>query len=171
MDLIKSLIRDIPDFPKKGIVFKDITPLLGDGAAFRQVIEAFAAKLDGLSIDKIVGIESRGFIFGAALAHQTGIGFVPIRKPGKLPYQTVRENYSLEYGTDAIEMHRDAIKPGERVVLVDDLLATGGTLAASASLVRSVGGDAVISLLVVELEFLNGREKLPGHQIHSLVQY
>jgi len=171
MEIVKQLIRDIPDFPKKGIVFKDITPLLGNGPAFRRVTEAFAKLLEGLSVQKIAGIESRGFIFGAALSQLTGIGFIPIRKPGKLPYQTVRESYSLEYGTDAVEMHRDAIQPGEKVALVDDLLATGGTLAASARLVKSVGGEAVISLLLVELEFLNGREKLPGLQIHSLIRY
>lgn len=171
MEKIEKLIRDIPDFPKKGIVFKDITPLLGDGEAFREVIQAFCDRIDGMGIQKIVGIESRGFIFGAALAQATGIGFVPVRKPGKLPYQTVRESYELEYGTDAIEMHRDAVLPGEKVVLVDDLLATGGTLAACASLVRSIGGDPVASLLVVELAFLNGRERLPGHDIHALITY
>ncbi|MFH0944281.1 MAG: adenine phosphoribosyltransferase [Planctomycetota bacterium] len=171
MEIVRNLIRDIPDFPKKGIVFKDITPLLANGPAFQSVIHAFVERLDGLGVTKVIGIESRGFIFGAALAHQLGIGFVPVRKPGKLPYQTVRETYSLEYGTDAIEMHRDAIKPGEKVAIVDDLLATGGTLAACAKLVKSVGGDAVITLLVVELAFLNGRDKLPGQKIEALVTY
>ena len=171
MEDLKPFIRDVPDFPKKGIVFKDITPLLGDGPAFKRVIDAFAERLDGSGVTKIVGIESRGFIFGAALALQTGRGFVPVRKPGKLPYQTVRESYALEYGTDAIEMHRDAIAPGEKVALVDDLLATGGTLAACASLVKSVGGEAVCSLLLIELAFLNGRERLPGHDIHALLTY
>lgn len=171
MEIVRKLIRDIPDFPKKGIVFKDITPLLGDGPAFQSVIHAFAKRLDGLGVTKIVGIESRGFIFGAALAHQLGIGFVPVRKPGKLPYQTVRETYSLEYGTDAIEMHRDAVRPGEKVAIVDDLLATGGTLAACSKLVKSIGGDAVITLLVVELAFLKGRDKLPGQKIEVLVTY
>jgi len=171
MEEVAKLIRDVPDFPKKGIVFKDITPLLGDGPAFARVIDAFAAKLEGKGVNKIVGIESRGFIFGAALALKLGIGFVPVRKPGKLPYQTVRESYALEYGTDAIEMHRDAVKPGEKVALVDDLLATGGTLAACAKLVRTVGGDPVISLLVVELSFLKGREKLKGHDLHALVTF
>lgn len=171
MDQIEALIRDIPDFPKKGIVFKDITPLLGDAPAFEKVIDAFADKIKDLGATKIVGIESRGFIFGAALSLRTGIGFVPVRKPGKLPYQTVRESYELEYGTDAVEMHRDAIEPGEKVVLVDDLLATGGTLAACASLVKSVGGDAVCSLVVIELAFLNGRDRLPGHDIQALLTY
>lgn len=171
MDDLKKFIRDIPDFPKKGIVFKDISPLLGDGGAFKNVIRAFAEHIDGKGVTKVVGIESRGFIFGAALALETDLGFVPVRKPGKLPYQTVRESYELEYGTDAIEMHRDAIAPGEKVVLVDDLLATGGTLAACANLVKSVGGDAVCSLLVIELAFLNGRQRLPGHEIHALISY
>lgn len=171
MELARKLIRDIPDFPKKGILFKDITPLLGDSAAFRAVISAFESRIQGRGVRKVVGIESRGFIFGAALAERMGLGFVPVRKPGKLPYQTVRESYQLEYGTDAIEMHRDAVGPGEKVVLVDDLLATGGTLAACASLVRAIGGEPVASLLVVELTFLKGRERLPGHEIHSLITY
>jgi adenine phosphoribosyltransferase len=171
MDDLKKFIRDIPDFPKKGIVFKDISPLLGDGGAFRKVIGAFAERIDGKGVTKVVGIESRGFIFGAALALELDLGFVPVRKPGKLPYQTVRESYELEYGTDAIEMHRDAIAAGEKVVLVDDLLATGGTLAACANLVKSVGGDAVCSLLVIELAFLNGRRRLLGHEIHALISY
>ncbi len=171
MDDLKQYIRDIPDFPKKGIVFKDITPMLGDGGAFGKVIDAFAERIDGKGVTKVVGIESRGFIFGSALAHKLELGFVPVRKPGKLPYQTVRESYELEYGTDAIEMHRDAVGAGEKVVLVDDLLAAGGTLAACANLVKSVGGDAVCSLLVIELGFLNGRQRLPGHDIHALITY
>jgi adenine phosphoribosyltransferase len=171
MDNVKHLIRDIPDFPKKGIVFKDITPLLADGMAFRQVTEAFANHLGSRPIDKIVGIESRGFIFGSALAHQMGRGFIPVRKPGKLPYHTVRESYSLEYGTDSIEVHRDAIQPGERVVVVDDLLATGGTLAACVSLMKKLGGNVVTSLVVVELGFLNGRAKLADQEIHALIRY
>lgn len=169
-DVIR-LIRDIPDFPKKGIVFKDITPLLADGPAFARVTDEFAKRLEGKPVDKIIGIESRGFIFGAALAHQMGKGFVPVRKPGKLPYQTVREAYSLEYGTDAIEIHRDAIAPGERVVVVDDLLATGGTLGACLSLVRKLGGAVTASLVVVELEFLNGRKRLGDNDVISLVRY
>ncbi|MFG0315887.1 MAG: adenine phosphoribosyltransferase, partial [Planctomycetota bacterium JB042] len=140
MDDLKKYIRDIPDFPKKGIVFKDITPMLGDGGAFGKVIDAFAERIEGKGVTKVVGIESRGFIFGSALAHKLELGFVPVRKPGKLPYQTVRESYELEYGTDAIEMHRDAVGAGEKVVLVDDRLATGGTLAACANIVKSVGG-------------------------------
>jgi len=171
MEELKEHIRDVKDFPKKGIVFKDITPLLSHPPAFATVIDAFAERLEGKGVTKAVGIESRGFIFGAALALKMGIGFVPVRKPGKLPYQTVRESYELEYGTDAIEIHRDAIAPGEKVALVDDLLATGGTLAACAKLVKSVGGDAVCSLLLIELSFLNGREKLPGHDIQALITY
>ncbi len=171
LDDVKKLIRDIPDFPKKGIVFKDITPLLANGPAFRKVTAAFAEKLATKPVDKIVGIESRGFIFGAALAHALGIGFVPVRKPGKLPYQTVRESYSLEYGTDSIEVHRDAVAPGERVAIVDDLLATGGTLGACESLMRKLGGNVVASLVVVELSFLNGRSKLRENELISLLQY
>jgi len=171
MDDVKLLIRDIPDFPKKGIVFKDITPLLSDGAAFRKVTAAFAARLADERIDKIVGIESRGFIFGAALACSLGRGFVPVRKPGKLPFQTVRESYALEYGTDAIEIHRDAILPGERVAIVDDLLATGGTLAACINLVRNLGGHVAASLVVIELGFLGGRKRLPEGEVVSLIRY
>jgi adenine phosphoribosyltransferase len=171
MNDIKKLIRDIPDFPKKGIVFKDITPLLGDPKGFRRTIEAMAAKLDGKPVKKVVGIESRGFIFGSALAHELSLGFVPARKPGKLPYTTVREAYALEYGTDAIEMHSDAIGPGEKVVLIDDLLATGGTLGACAKLVKNVGGDAVAAIVVVELSFLKGRERLAGLETHALLSY
>lgn len=171
MDELKKLIRDIPDFPKKGILFKDVTPLLGSGEGLRATIRKLAELIAGKQVTKIVGIESRGFIFGTALAHEMGLGFVPVRKPGKLPYQTVRESYSLEYGTDAIEMHRDAVAPGERVVIVDDLLATGGTMAAAAKLVRAVGGDPLAALVVIELKMLNGREKLRGLDVHSLLQY
>lgn len=171
MDELKKLIRDIPDFPKKGILFKDVTPLLGSGEGLRLTIRKLADLIAGKQVTKVVGIESRGFIFGTALAHEMGLGFVPVRKPGKLPYQTVRESYSLEYGTDAIEMHRDAVAPGERVVIVDDLLATGGTMAAAAKLVRAVGGDPLAGLVVIELKMLNGREKLRGLDMHSLLQY
>jgi adenine phosphoribosyltransferase len=171
MDELKKLIRDIPDFPKKGILFKDVTPLLGSGEGLRLTVRKLADLLAGKNVTKIVGIESRGFIFGTALAHQMGLGFVPVRKPGKLPYQTVRESYSLEYGTDAIEMHRDAVAPGERVAIVDDLLATGGTMAAAAKLVRAVGGEPLAGLVVIELKLLNGREKLRGLDVHSLLQY
>jgi adenine phosphoribosyltransferase len=171
MDDVKALIRDIPDFPKKGIVFKDITPLLADGKAFAAVTAAFAEHLSRRPIDKIVGIESRGFIFGAALAGAMGKGFVPVRKPGKLPYHTVRESYALEYGTDAIEVHRDAIGPGERVAVVDDLLATGGTLAACLGLIRKLGGTVVSALVVIELGFLDGRSKLGDAEVHALLRY
>jgi len=171
MESIKKHIRDIPDFPKKGIVFKDITPLLADPAGFRATINALAERIDGTAATKIIGIESRGFIFGAALAAAVNLGFVPVRKPGKLPYHTVRESYELEYGTDAVEMHRDALTPGEKVLIVDDLLATGGTLGACAKLVRGVGAEPVAGLVVVELAFLGGREKLAGLEIHSLLTY
>ncbi len=171
MDELKKLIRDVPDFPKKGIVFKDITPLLGSGAGLQAATRALAEKIAGKNVTKVVGIESRGFIFGAALAQHLGLGFVPVRKPGKLPYQTVRESYALEYGTDAIEVHRDAVLPGEHIVIVDDLLATGGTMGAAAKLVRALGGDPVAALVVIELKFLNGREKLRGLDVHSLLQY
>ncbi|MBL8767168.1 MAG: adenine phosphoribosyltransferase [Planctomycetes bacterium] len=171
MDELKKLIRDIPDFPKKGILFKDVTPLLGNGEGLRLTVRKLADLIAGKHVTKVVGIESRGFIFGTALAHEMGLGFVPVRKPGKLPYQTVRESYSLEYGTDAIEMHRDAVAPGERVVIVDDLLATGGTMAAAAKLVRAVGGEPLAGLVVIELKMLNGRDKLRGLDVHSLLQY
>ena len=171
MDELKKLIRDIPDFPKKGILFKDVTPLLGSGEGLRLTVRKLADLLAGKNVTKIVGIESRGFIFGTALAHQMGLGFGPVRTPGTLPYQTVRESYSLEYGTDAIEMHRDAVAPGERVAIVDDLLATGGTMAAAAKLVRAVGGEPLAGLVVIELKLLNGREKLRGLDVHSLLQY
>ncbi|MBK6941432.1 MAG: adenine phosphoribosyltransferase [Planctomycetes bacterium] len=171
MDELKKLIRDIPDFPKKGILFKDVTPLLGSADGLRLTIRKLAEIIAGKQVTKVVGIESRGFIFGTALAHEMGLGFVPVRKPGKLPYQTVRESYSLEYGTDAIEMHRDAVAPGERVVIVDDLLATGGTMAAAAKLVRAVGGDPLAGLVVIELKSLNGRDKLRGLDVHALLQY
>jgi adenine phosphoribosyltransferase len=171
MDQVKTLIRDIPDFPKKGIVFKDITPLLADGKAFARVTELFASHLASRPVDLVLGIESRGFIFGSALANLLGKGFVPARKPGKLPYHTVRESYALEYGTDAIEVHRDAIGPGERVVVVDDLLATGGTLSAAMKLVQQLGGQIVAGLVVIELGFLDGRKRVGEHEIVSLIRY
>ena len=171
MDLIRESIRDIPDFPKPGIVFKDITPLLSDPEAFKRVLDLLVERYSGRSLDRIVGIESRGFIFGAALADRLGVGFVPVRKPGKLPYRTVKEEYSLEYGTDAIEIHEDAVPEGGAVLIVDDLLATGGTAAAAVSLVRKIGGEIVEVAFVVELGFLKGREKLPEVPVFSLVNY
>ena len=169
--LAASLIRDIPDFPKSGILFKDITPVLGDAAAFQEVIDRFVAQAQGLSPDLIVGVESRGFLFGTPIALALGIGFVPIRKVGKLPAETIQEEYALEYGTAAVEVHRDAIRPGQRVLIVDDLLATGGTAAAAAKLVEKLGGKVAGFDFLIELEFLAGREALSGYDVHSLLTY
>lgn len=170
-DRIRARIREIPDFPRPGINFMDITPLLADGELFREVIDAMAAAA-GPDVDLVVGIESRGFIFGAALAYRLGCGFVPVRKPGKLPFRTHRVDYTLEYGTDGLEAHEDAITPGMRVVLVDDVLATGGTAAATAQLVTRLGGELVVALFVLELGFLGGRERLAGGPpVHSLIRY
>ena len=169
--LAASLIRDIPDFPKSGILFKDITPVLGDAAAFQEVIDRFVAQAQGLSPDLIVGVESRGFLFGTPIALALGIGFVPIRKVGKLPAETIQEEYALEYGTAAVEVHRDAIRPGQRVLIVDDLLATGGTAAAAAKLVEKLGGKVAGVDFLIELEFLAGRQALSGYDVHSLLTY
>jgi adenine phosphoribosyltransferase len=166
---LEKFIRDIPDFPKKGIVFKDITPLLGSPTALDQVIAELAEPFAGAGIEIVAAIESRGFIFGGALARQLKAGFVPLRKPGKLPYRTVRQEYALEYGTDAIEIHADAIPDGTKVLMVDDVLATGGTMAAACKLVQKLGGQIVGVTFVIELGFLNGRAKLPGFDIHSLI--
>jgi len=168
---LERLIRDVPDFPKPGIVFKDITPLLRDPEGFRAAVEGLAAPLEKGKVDAVVGIESRGFLFGAALATHLGTGFVPIRKPRKLPWKTRAESYALEYGTDTVEIHEDAVRPGERVLLVDDLLATGGTMEASCKLVEGLGGEIAACSFVVELAFLKGRERLRGRRIHSLIRY
>lgn len=160
-ELIKSKIRDIKDFPREGIVFKDITTVLRDPEAFKHAVELLAEHYKKQKIDYIAGIEARGFIFGSALAYKMGIGFIPIRKPGKLPAKTERETYELEYGTDSLEIHTDAVEPGKRVLIVDDLLATGGTAEAALKLVKKIGGVIVGMAFVVELEFLKGREKLP----------
>ncbi len=168
---LASHIRDIPDFPKPGIVFKDITPLLKDPGAFRESLDRLAELAAGAGATDVVGIEARGFIFGAALAYKLGIGFVPIRKPRKLPYETICEHYSLEYGTDSIEMHCDALKPGDRVIIMDDLLATGGTMAAAARLVEKAGASVARILFVVELGFLNGKDKLAGYDVRSLITF
>ncbi len=168
---LKSVIRDIPDFPKKGIVFKDITTLLKDAQAFRQAVEDLCAPYRDNKIDIIVGVESRGFIFGGAMAVALGVGFVPARKPGKLPAETLKEEYALEYGTDAVEMHRDAIQEGMRVLVVDDLLATGGTAAATIRLVEKMGGRIVGVAFLIELNFLKGREKLGNVPIHVLIDF
>jgi adenine phosphoribosyltransferase len=167
--VIQSYIRDVPDFPKKGILFKDITPLLGHPQGLKEVIAALAAKVDPKTFDLVCGIESRGFIFGTALAHHLGKGFVPIRKPGKLPWKTAAESYELEYGTDRLEIHLDAAQPNQGVLLVDDLLATGGTMEAALKLVRRIGARPVASLFVIELGFLDGRKRLGGVPVHSLM--
>ncbi len=169
-DLIDS-IRSVPDFPKKGIVFRDITTLLKDPKAFAQALDMFVQHYKGAKIDKVVGVESRGFIFGAALAHELGAGFVPIRKPGKLPAPTLRQEYELEYGTDAMEIHKDAIAPGERVLLHDDLLATGGTMLAATELVERLKGTIVGISFLIELSFLGGRKNLAGYDIFSIIKY
>jgi adenine phosphoribosyltransferase len=164
-------IRDVPDFPKKGILFKDITTLLRDPAAFRESINRLAEEVASLEIDTVVGMESRGFIFGAPLAYVLGTGFVPVRKLGKLPAETVRVEYALEYGTNTLELHVDALSAGERVLVVDDLLATGGTVAATIQLVERLGAQVVASAFLVELSFLNGRAQLPGREVISIITY
>lgn len=167
---LKSLIRTIPDFPKKGILFRDITPILQNGDAFKEVIKIFK-KETPKDITKVVAIESRGFIFGASLAYLLGVGFVPIRKSGKLPWKKVKMDYDLEYGTDTIEIHEDAIKKEEKVVLIDDLLATGGTALASCKLIEKCGGIVEKILFLVELVDLNGREKLKDYDVFSLIKF
>jgi adenine phosphoribosyltransferase len=162
-------LRDVPDFPKPGILFKDLTPLLGDVDAFRYTVDAIADRAAGLTVDKVVGIEARGFIFAAAVAYRLGAGFVPVRKPGKLPWKTVTETYALEYGSDSLDIHEDAVTPGDTVYIVDDVLATGGTAAATCALVERVGGNIAGLAFVVELGFLGGRAKLTDHDILSLI--
>jgi len=169
MDLEKY-IRDIPDFPTKGIIFKDITPLLADPGALDEAVRRLAEPYEGTGVECVAAVESRGFIFGAAVARQLGAGFVPIRKPGKLPHETVSKEYSLEYGTDAVEIHTDAVSPGSKVLMIDDLLATGGTMAAACELVASLGGRIVGIAFLIELGFLNGRAKLAGYDLHTLIR-
>jgi adenine phosphoribosyltransferase len=168
---LASLVRNVPDFPLPGIQFKDITTLIGNGAAFSQVIDAMAERYSGISIDAVVGVESRGFIFSAPLALRLGVGLVPVRKPGKLPAETYQIEYELEYGSNKLEIHRDAFTPGARVVVVDDLLATGGTIAAATKLIERAGASVVELAFVIELAFLGGREKLAPYPIYSLLQY
>ncbi|HEU0000967.1 MAG TPA: adenine phosphoribosyltransferase [Ktedonobacteraceae bacterium] len=168
---LEDWIRDIPDFPQRGILFKDITPLLQDAAAFHASLDRLAAHYAGAGIEMVVGVESRGFIFGAALAYLLNCGFVPVRKFGKLPYQTVSVEYSLEYGTNVVEVHTDAIRPGQRVLIVDDLLATGGTTSAAMELVEKLGGHIAGIAFLVELTFLKGREQLGGHDVFALIKY
>ncbi len=168
---IRSAIRDIPDFPKPGIVFKDITPLLSNGPLFGKTIDLIAARYRGQKIDTVLGIESRGFIVGAALAYKLGAGFSVVRKPGKLPYETHSASYQLEYGKDTLEIHIDGIAPNARVVIADDLIATGGTAAATAELVSKLGGTVVECAFVIELSFLNGRKRLQPYSVYSVLQY
>lgn len=168
---LKSKIRDISDFPKPGIVFKDITTVLQDPDLFKYSVDVFANEYQNKNIDKVVGIEARGFIFGAALAYAINAGFVIIRKPGKLPFDTVKQTYELEYGTDEIEIHKDAVQTGQRILLVDDLLATGGTMAAAAKLISKLNGEIIAIAFLIELTFLHGRDKLQGYNIFSHIQY
>ncbi len=167
---LNDYIRDIVDFPKKGIIFKDITPLLLDVEATRQVVERFVEALANKKVDKVVGMESRGFFFGTLLAQRLGVGFIPVRKPGKLPYETISEEYALEYGTDSLEMHTDAIKKGENILIHDDVLATGGTAKATCKLVERLGGNIVQLSFLMELTFLNGRDKLADYEVISLIK-
>jgi adenine phosphoribosyltransferase len=168
---LENLIREIPDFPEKGVVFKDITPVLGDAAAFSELIDSMAEPFAGQGITKVAGIEARGFTLATPVADHIGAGFVPLRKPGKLPYETVREEYELEYGIDSLEIHTDAVLEGEKVLLVDDVIATGGTAAAAIRLLRGVGADVVGFSVFIELTFLGGADKLNGVPIHALLRY
>ena len=168
---LKKVIRDIPDFPKKGIVFKDITTLLADPKSFNRMIDLIAHRYIGAKIDQIVGVEARGFLLGAALAYKLGTGITLVRKPGKLPYKTLQKTYQLEYGSDTLEIHQDAFKPGDRVVVADDLLATGGTMAAVVELVQELGAEVVECAFMAELEFLEGRKRLPQDKVFSLLKF
>jgi adenine phosphoribosyltransferase len=168
---LKNIIRDIPDFPKKGIVFKDITTLLSDGRSFHRMIDLIAHRYLGQRIDQVVGVEARGFILGSALAYKLGTGVTLVRKPGKLPYKTRCKTYALEYGTDTLEIHEDAFRPGDRVLVADDLLATGGTMAAVVELVQELGAEVVECAFMAELEFLNGRKRLPDGRVFSLLKF
>ena len=173
MESVKKFIRDIPDFPKKGIVFKDITPLLADASAFTKTIDTLKERYSEKQVDRVVGVEARGFIFASALAYALETGTTMVRKPGKLPYSTFQETYSLEYGTDTIEIHQDAFQPGERIVLIDDVLATGGTLAATLNLIRKnfQSVEFLEVAFLIELDFLRGREKIKDVPIHSLIHF
>ena len=171
VEKLRAGVRDVSDFPKKGIVFKDITPILSDPALFRASIDLFLERCRGRKIDKIVGIDARGFLFGSAVAYELGVGFVPIRKHGKLPFQTEIASYSLEYGEAEMELHVDAIERGEKIVLIDDLLATGGTSASASTLIKKVGGDLIEAIFLIELEFLHGRKKLEATPVTSFLKY
>ncbi|MDP4649601.1 MAG: adenine phosphoribosyltransferase [Ilumatobacteraceae bacterium] len=168
---MQDFIRSIPDYPNPGVTFRDITPLLGDGPAFAEAISTLADRFTGANIQRVIGVEARGFILGAPIAVALGAGFVPVRKAGKLPWAVVREEYDLEYGSDKLEIHRDAIHPGERILVVDDVLATGGTAAATCRLVSALGGDIVALAVLIELPFLEGRAKLAGITVESLFTY
>nr|WP_314802363.1 adenine phosphoribosyltransferase [uncultured Capnocytophaga sp.] len=168
---IENFVRDIPDFPKKGVLFKDITPLLANAKASQAMLEELLAPLKNIKIDKVAAIESRGFFFGILIAQALGVGFIPIRKPGKLPAETITESYSLEYGSSNLEIHTDAILRGEKVLLHDDVLATGGTAFAATRLIERLGGEVVQCAFLMELSFLNGREKLHKYQINSILNY
>ena len=171
MEELKKVVREVPGFPKEGILFYDITTLLKDGKAFAKAVDALSGRYEGKKIDAVVAIEARGYIFGPAMAYRLGVGFVPMRKPGKLPARTIQETYELEYGTDTIEMHEDAVEAGQKVLVVDDLLATGGTAAAACRLVEKAGGQVVECCFLIELSFLNGRDKLGSREVFSLLKY
>jgi len=168
---ISDVVRDIDDFPTMGVSFRDITPMLGDGKSFARAVDELADRFEGVDPSRVIGVEARGFILAAPVAYRMGAGFVPVRKAGKLPWAVVREEYSLEYGRDKLEIHRDAIHPGERILIVDDVLATGGTAAAAAQLVKQLGGELHGLAFLIELGFLNGRSKLAGEQVYSVLQY
>lgn len=171
IEKLRGALRDVPDFPKPGIIFKDITTILASGELFQCAIDTFLEANAGRQIDKIVGIDARGFIFGAAVAYQLGVGFIPVRKKGKLPYKTESMAYTLEYGEAVIEMHIDGVTKGEKVVLIDDLLATGGTAAAAAKLIEKMGGELLEAQFLIELEFLNGRDKLGSYPVRSFLKF
>lgn len=170
MDLAK-MIRDVPDFPKEGIIFKDITTLIKDPEGFKEAVDVLADHYAGQEIDLVVAVEARGYIFGAPIAYKLGAGFIPVRKVGKLPAQTIVEEYELEYGTDSVEMHRDAIEPGQKILIVDDLIATGGSAAATTRLVETLGGEVVGIAFLIELTFLKGVEKLKGYDVFTVIEY
>jgi len=168
---IKSFIKDVPDFPKKGIIFKDITPLLAEPEAFARAVKLLAEPFKGKGIDKVIGVESRGFLLAAPVALELGAGLALVRKKGKLPRETISASYQLEYGTDTLEMHADALKKGEKAIIIDDVLATGGTCAAVCEMARKLGGEVVCAQFLIELLFLNGRKKLAGTEVRSLISY
>ena len=173
MESVKQIIRDVPDFPKKGIIFKDITPLLGDPVAFQKTINSLKDRYANKSVDAVVGVEARGFIFASALAYALGTGVVMVRKPGKLPYKTFQETYSLEYGSDTVEIHQDALRSGQNIIVIDDVLATGGTLSATLNLIRKnfKTVNVLEVVFLIELDFLKGREKLKDAPVYSMIHY